>query len=74
MSKERWGSESPNLHCTKKSNPNCRSALSEQRMHVLHDGSYFPNTRSSACKADKCHDWKENRETGEGFANEHGPT
>lgn len=74
MSKGRWGSESPNLHPTKKSNPSCRSMLSEQRMRVWHDGSCSPQTRLWACKADKCYDWKESRETGEWFANERGPT
>lgn len=74
VSKERWGSESPSLGYTKKSDPSCRSTLSEQRMHVLHDGSYSLKTRSSAWKADKCPDWKENGETGEWFANERGPT
>lgn len=67
-----WGSESPSLHHTKKSNPSCRSLLSELRMHVLHDGSCPLIARSSACNADKCQDWKENRDTGEWFANEHG--
>lgn len=74
MSKGRWGSESPNLHPTRKSNPSCRSMLSEQRMRVWHDGSCSLETRLLACKANKHHDWKENRETGEWFANEHGPT
>lgn len=45
-SEERWGSESPSLRCMRKSNPSCRSVLSEQRMRVLHDGSYSPKTRS----------------------------
>lgn len=74
VSKERWGSESPSLHCTKKGNPSCRSMLSEQRLHVLHGRSYSLKTRSLACKADKYQDRKENRETGEWFANECGPT
>jgi len=41
---------------------------------VLYDGSDSPKTRSSARKADKCHGWKENEESGEQFANERGPT